>query len=195
MTPHGIEFFPMRKKITYPTSVNLKELEDGDETFHFSRESGELNSALQDLVKNHAYDVELHLRPMGNAFEISGHISTQMDLICARCGRDMIEPIKDDFNELIVVMKEKPRAGHSGHTGGELSDGPFCNYLTSYQFNLADFIHEHIAAVEPHTPHCSRSDCETHLKQLQETLGLAAEDQPTSPFEVLKNLSVKSQRG
>lgn len=78
----------------YPTFINLKELEDQGEEFNFSRESAELNKALFDLIGDHAYICEIAMRPMGNAFEITGKIDTQITLPCARCGRDMEQKYK-----------------------------------------------------------------------------------------------------
>src|SRR5437868_2798627 len=130
----------------YPTFVNLKDLADEGESFVFSRQTAELNSKLKDVVAQHDYQVALTITSMGNAFEITGKIDTEMDVVCARCGRDMVHPIHDNFSELIVVMDERPRAGHSGHTGMQLDEGPYCNYSTTYQFDLGEFVHEHIAA-------------------------------------------------
>jgi uncharacterized metal-binding protein YceD (DUF177 family) len=179
----------------YPTYVNLKELDEPGESFLYSRSTGELNKALADLIQAHDYDVNLHLRPMGNAYEISGKITTVMTLSCARCGRDMENPIQDQFQELIVIMPEPPKGGHSGHTGSQ-EHGPFCNYATSYQFDLAEFVHEHVAANEPYRPLCARPDCEEHLQRAQD-LKIATEKELTpNPFEVLKNIQIKpSQKG
>ncbi|OFZ18390.1 MAG: hypothetical protein A2Z20_04025 [Bdellovibrionales bacterium RBG_16_40_8] len=179
-----------------PTSLNLKELESSGEIFNFSRNTGELNAGLRDLINDHDYSVQLELIPVGNAFQISGTITTKLNLICSHCGRDLVEPIHDKFNEIIVVTKEKPRAGHSGHTGSSLEDGPYCNYLTSYQFNLIDFVHEHIAAAEPYAPHCNLADCDKYHESLRSGKAVEGQEISTSehPFAVLKNVTVKSQR-
>lgn len=190
LTPNGINDAIMKKPI-YPTYINLRELNPEGESFIYNRDSGELNQCLKDLIQTHPYNVELHLRPMGNAFEITGKILTKMSLLCSRCGRDMDTPIEDQFQELILVMDERPRAGHSGHTGSH-EDGPFCNYVTSYQMSLADFVREHIAAAEPFTPHCDRSDCEDYFRNLQATVEPAGFS-GKNPFEVLKNLPIKNQ--
>lgn len=181
------------RKATYPTFINLKELEAEAEEFQFSRNSGELNSALADLIGVHPYDAELALKSVGNAYEITGKISTQMTLPCARCGRDMIQKIEDNFQELIVVLKEQPRAGHSGHTGSH-EHGPFCNYTTSSQFDLAEFVREHIAAAEPYAPQCRQLDCEMHYLAAQKSAKGFDAEEPTNPFAVLKNITPKGQR-
>jgi uncharacterized protein len=178
------------KKTTYPTFINLKDLQsrhltEGEE-FLYSRATGELNATLEDVIGKNDYIAKLRVQAIGNVFEISGDIKTQLEVPCARCGRDMKYPVNDKFHELIVVLEERPRAGHSGHTSGQLGEGPFCNYTSSHHFDLAEFVHEHIVAAEPYTPHCGADDCETYV----------SEPVPErSPFEVLKNLSAKTQRG
>jgi uncharacterized protein len=174
----------------YPTTVDLKNLPEDGESFEFSRQSGELNQALKDLVPQADYTIDLTVKPMGNVFEIGGNIDTELELTCSRCGRDMKFPVQDKFQELIVVTKEKPRAGHSGHTGGDLSEGPYCNYLTHYSLDLGEFVHEHIASAEPYAPHCNRLDCESFLQRAQGEIS-ADKDEPTSPFAALKNLSIR----
>jgi len=177
---------------TYRTAVNLKDIEAEGESFVFHRQTGELNERLADLIGSHDYSVDLSVRPMGNVFEISGQISTQMDLVCARCGRETSAPIKDDFHEIIIVLAERPRAGHSGHTGSS-DEGPFCNYVTSYEFDLAEFVHEHIAATEPYRPLCSRADCDEVFEKAQVT-----DTSPTAesnPFAILKSLRAQIKSG
>jgi uncharacterized metal-binding protein YceD (DUF177 family) len=183
------------KKTRYPTHVNLKDLPFEGESFQFSNQTGELNKALSDMIGEHPFQIDLTLTPAGNAYEIAGHIESKADLLCARCGRDLTYHIHDDFHELIVVMKERPRSGHSGHTGNNLIDGPYCNYTTNYDFDLAEFAHEHIAAAIPYTPYCERSDCETYLTEAQKSqLRGFDEEKPNNPFEALKNFASKSQR-
>jgi uncharacterized protein len=179
--------------MSYPTTVNLKDLPDQGESFEFNRKVGELNKQLNDLIGNHDYEVNLSVRPLGNVFEISGLIRTEMDLICSHCGRDMVTPIEDKFTELIIVMDEKPRAGHSGHTGSLLDEGPACNYVTHHTFDLGNFTHEHIALAEPFQPRCGRSDCDQVFLQ---AAGLSAPKVPgapnrDNPFAVLKDLNLK----
>ncbi len=148
---------------TERTSVNLKQLPDQGEQFQFNQGSGELNRHLVDLIGSHAYNIDVTIRPQGNVYEITGRIDTEMDRICSHCGRDTHLPIHDEFSELIVVMTERPRAGHSGHTGS-LLEGPSCNYITGHEFDLAEFVHEHIALAEPPHPQCGRSDCDEIFK-------------------------------
>lgn len=176
---------------SYPTVVNLKDLPLEGESFYFSKSSGELNDILKDLIEGHDYKVELHLKSLGNAFEITGKINTQMNLVCAHCGREMGFPIADQFTELIVVMSELPRASHSSHTGHQHEDGPYCHYSSHYQFDLGEFTHEHLAAAEPYTPYCGQADCEAFFKA---ATAHEENERPSSssPFADLQNLVVKN---
>lgn len=184
-----------KKKTLYPTKVNLKDMPDDGESFHFSKSTGELDKALKDLIGQYDYVVDLQLTPAGNAYQISGNIKTKADLLCARCGRDTTIDINDNFHEVIVVMKEKPRSGHSGHVGVNLIDGPYCNYATGYEFNLSEFAHEHIAAAIPYAPYCKLEDCAEHFKKWQLALEEGFTDSTqNNPFSALKNITSKGQR-
>lgn len=185
-------FLALMRTGIYPTKLNLKEIDEDGSEFLYSRSSGELNESLKDLIQSRNYQVKINLKQMGNIYEITGKIETSWPTQCARCGRDTIVPIDESFSEIILVVDEKPRAGHSGHTGSLLDDGPFCNYQSSYELDLSEFIHEHIASVLPYTPHCHQADCEDILLKTH----VPEEDdiKEANPFAVLKNLSFPSQR-
>jgi uncharacterized metal-binding protein YceD (DUF177 family) len=176
-------------KPIHPTRLNLKELSDKGETFHYSNETGELNNILRDILSELKYEAEVTVSPAGNAYSIHGKINTSIKTICARCGRDMNLPINDVFSEIIIINQEKPRAGHNGHTGINLEEGPFCNYVTSSEFNLADFIHEHIVAAEPYTPFCNKSDCEAYFNQIKALAEAPLTESQTNPFSILKKMT------
>ncbi len=178
------------QKIIYPTNIMLKELPFEGRDYHYSHESKELSPVLKELIQKNDYKVDLHLRPLGNAFEIAGTIKTKIDLPCSRCGRDTEFPVDDNFREMILVEDQKPRGGHSGHVGSDLvSDGPYCNYISSYHFDIAAFVHEHVAASEPYIVECGRKDCaETVIKAQLNTMAPEHLDEKTNPFAVLKKL-------
>jgi uncharacterized metal-binding protein YceD (DUF177 family) len=178
----------MKTISTYPTSVMLPSLQESGETYKYTNATGELTKSLEDLIGSSPYSVNIVLKPMGNAFEISGDIKTEMMTSCAHCGRDMAYEVNDDFREIILIEEERGRGGHTGHAGADLvSDGPFCNYVQSPQFSIADFVHEHIAAEEPYIAECGKSDCEKVMKSAQLKSG-DPESTDTNPFSVLKSL-------
>lgn len=189
MTRNAIMVFGMRK-VTYPTRVTLSEIPLEGRTYHFSKDSGELNESLKDLIGDHDYQVEITLRPLGNVFEISGLIKTNRDISCSRCARDIKQAINKPFTELIVIEDDRPRKTRSGHVSNEsLASGPYCNYVKSEVFSLTDFIHEQIATEETFLVECGLPDCEDLLSQYQGEL--PPENEKNNPFAVLKNLKPK----
>lgn len=182
------------KKSSFPTSVTLKDLPPEGCTYSYTSQSGELNETLEDLVGDLPYDVQIELRPIGNAFEISGKINTKMHLDCSRCGREMDYPIVDDFRELILVEDPRPRGEQGSHTASHLvNDGPYCNYVTSQHFDIANFVHEHVAANEPYIAQCDKPDCEAWMEKanvIPAREGLTPTKE--SPFAVLKDFRPKN---
>jgi uncharacterized metal-binding protein YceD (DUF177 family) len=176
----------------HPKVITLSELLPQGQNFEFSDVTGEITAELKDLLADRPYSVKIDLKPVGNAFDISGEIKCELELICSRCAREMPHPLDLKFQEIIVIIKEKPRAGHSGHTGQE-DGGIFCNYQTSHVFDLADFTHEQIASNEPFAPLCGRADCDKEFEEAQEKLNQNQKLTP-SPFDILKKMTVRRQR-
>lgn len=180
------------QKMTTPTGISLAEITEEGREFAYSSSTGELTESLKDLIANNPYQVNLQLRSLGNAYEITGKIDTKMNLSCSRCGRDTEFPIQNNFKELILVEDNRPRNTHSGHVGAHLtSDGPFCNYVTSEYFDLENFVHEHIAASEPYIVECGLPDCEEAMRKAQ--LGAQAPadfEEAANPFAALKNVKL-----
>jgi uncharacterized protein len=181
------------QKIITPTGVSLGELTEEGRDFLYTQATGELNEGLKDLIDKNPYSVKIHVRPIGNAFEITGKIETNMNLDCSRCGGDIKFPINNDFRELILVEDDRPRNSHSGHVGSHLtSDGPYCNYVSTEYFDLQNFVHEHIAASEPYIVECGAADCEETIKKAQLAAGTPANfDEGTNPFAALKNVKLR----
>jgi uncharacterized metal-binding protein YceD (DUF177 family) len=127
---------------------------------------------------------------MGNVYEIIGKVQSSRELACSRCGTDVLSPVNLSFSEIIVVEKTRPRKSSTTHVSrSEDQAGPFCNYLTSENFDLAAFIHEQIAANEPYQIQCGRPECDEFVKLHQEKIATtesASEDD--SPFAILKHL-------
>jgi uncharacterized metal-binding protein YceD (DUF177 family) len=166
--------------------IALPDLPPQGEDYALNRKSGELNETLKDIISDRDYEISIHIKPIGNVYEISGRIQTEVNTQCSRCGRDALAPINDQFSELIVIEEPRPRKGSSSSHEGH-SDGPFCNYVTSPIFNLAEFCHEHIAAAEPYLFECGRPDCADTYKRAT-THTEAPEFNKTNPFQALKKV-------
>ena len=175
------------KKSSYPTRIRLNEVSENGDDFIYSKESGELSESLKDLIGSRDYNVKVHLRPMGNVYEITCDFETSMGLSCSRCGRTTEQDISESSQELLVIEDKRPRnsknAGSSQETG---SSGPFCNYIPSDNFDLAEFVHEQVASNEPYIVECGRPDCVDVLDSLQGEKG----PEKANPFAVLKDLKL-----
>ena len=178
------------KKYTYPTKIELKELPIEGRDFHYNRDSGELNSGLEDLIGKNTYEAHLHLQPTGNIYSITGNIQTRLQTQCSRCGRDMKHPVQNTFSELIIVEKPRPRNSESSHFISE-DASIYCNYIHSTSFNIEEFIHEHIASSEPYVVECLRNDCEKQVLEAQKKVKAPSEIAKENPFAVLKNFKPK----
>lgn len=179
--------------------INLSEIPAEGRGFDYSRETGEFNEALADLIQDRPYDVTFSIKPIGNAFELKGEFKTRVPEICSRCGWDLEISLDRKFNE--ILMKDEPeyRKAHSVHGNQSvdfLAQGPDVTYYQGDVFDAGAFIHEAIALSEPFYPSCGVEDCE-HLeetkKKHQELLAefARAEDNRKSgnpAFSVLEGL-------
>lgn len=176
------------RKSSYPTRIRLDEVSENGDDFVYTSESGEISASLKDLIGDHKYNVKIHLKPMGNVYEITCDFETSMDLHCSRCGRLTATGIHDNSHELLVIEKSRPRNAKSAGSRSETTanSGPFCNYIESINFDLAEFIHEQIASNEPFIVECGKEDCFDLVESLQTEVKL----EKANPFEVLKDLKL-----
>lgn len=173
------------RKSSYPTRIRLDEVSANGEDFAYSKQSGELNQSLKDLIGNREYSVKVHLKPMGNVYEITCDLETSIELQCSRCGRITEQELQANSHELLVIEKSRPRNSKSAGSSQESApSGPFCNYIPSSDFNIAEFIHEQIASNEPYIVECGRSDCQSVMDSLQGD----PISEKESPFAALKGL-------
>ena len=182
--------------------IHLKEIPHEGQSFHLSRQSGELNKALNSLVGKGDYDIHFNITPMGeDAFELKGYFNVEMGLVCSRCAFDFKTKVHEEFHEILVVSEELPRKGHLGRpnhsTEGFLEQGPFFIELKSPYFSIADYAHEIIALAEPLNPlgkeNCD-DNCENYLKALHEVWLEKQESSKASdnPFSILEQLKIDS---
>lgn len=178
------------KKYTHPVRIQLSEIPDEGRQFQYNRDSGELNHLLEDIIGKNTYSVDLRLQPSGNVYSISGDIRTQLETQCSHCGRDMEYPVNDSFNELIVIEDPRPRKSDSSHSMSEDSS-IYCNHIQSQNFNIGEFVHEHIAASEPFVVKCERADCDSFFEKAQKSASAPENMGKQNPFEALKNFKPK----
>lgn len=175
-----------------PLTVQLKDLPKRGMDFHFTRETGELNSVLDDLIGENPYNIQVHICPDGPAYTIKGDIQTQMNLACARCALDFKHTVKKRFRESLVIQAEKSRrVAYSVPIHGE----DFCTVLFDSLFSVGDFLHELIAVEEPLRPLgkniCDKNDdCENLIAFRAETEEQKPVESPLSQLGELLNRSL-----
>lgn len=191
----------MRKLVVNPVHIPLNELPAEGRQFVYTQESGELNKVLKDLIGSNSFKVDLEIRPIGNAYEVKGHIYSSMDLSCSRCALDFKHSINEKVKEVLVVTEALGRTAHMAKVNhaNELDEAaPQCIILESEVFDVGEYVHEIIALAEPirplAKPNCDDS-CE-NLTELYQKGFLTKPEQETngikedSPFSVLKNFKI-----
>ena len=174
-----------------PLTVQLKDLPKQGVDFHFTRETGELNGVLDDLIGKNPYRIQIHICPDGPVYMIEGHIQIQMNLACARCALDFKHTVKRHFHESVIVQSEESqRIAYPVPADGE----DFCTVLSDPLFDLGDFLHELIAVEEPLRPlgknGCDNNDdCENLIAFRTETETKPVES-PLSQLGELLNRSL-----
>jgi uncharacterized metal-binding protein YceD (DUF177 family) len=186
-----------------PTKIALRELPANGKTFEFNRETAELNTTFADLIGHKTpFTVSVHLKPIGNAFELSGRISTQLNLPCSLCGTDLPLGVDENLHEVLVVGEELPRDGQSAKVNhaSELLEGASAEVLDSDIFDLAEYLHEILALVAPirmtKNDDCEKGLCPEIKPLLQKgVLKLdsgTGEEAKHNPFNVLQTFKLKS---
>ena len=186
------------------TQIVLRELPADGRNFEFTRESGELNLFLQDLIGANPYSVKFHLQPMGNTFDLRGRLTARFTLECAVCGNELAQDVSRPLHEFILI---EPGLGKGDHVGKanhahEWEDGgPDYTVLENDAFNVAEFTHEALALAEPTRPLCAPETpggC-GHRDELPKRSWLSydGEDAPEAdvrshPFQILEKLKLKS---
>lgn len=190
----------MKARLT-PTEIALRELPIEGREFNFTRESGELNSALEDLIGSNPYSVHLKITPMGNTFDLRGRLATTLDLQCSLCAFDFKLPVDVPLHELILIEKALSKGdqmSRNNHAHEWESNGPDYIVLETDSFNLAEYVHEQIGLAEPIRP-LGKPDCDEDCENLKDrvqrpwlTYGSDGEKGTASPFQVLEKLKLKS---
>lgn len=189
-----------KKSLLNPVTIRLKELPLEGRIYEYSNESKELTESLKDLIGTNPYSIQLEVKPLGNAFEATGFIRTQLDLVCSRCGSPFKFQVNEKIREIIIIESALPRTGQQSKVNhiNELEEAaPNCTSIPTDHFNVGEFSHEIIALTEPLQPVggslCSEG-CEDLLEKYNRgELGSQAQpDQESSPFAVLKTLKVRN---
>lgn len=182
--------------------IRLNEIPQEGRTYTFSRETGELNAVLEELVQDHDYDVELHIKPIGHAYEMRGTVKTKMNEVCSLCGWDLELPVDRKVNEILIEENEEYRKSHSVHGNQSVDyfgNGPSMVPYKGEIFDAAEYVHEVVALAQPFYPSCGDEKCEhlEEVRQVQATLNSSFEKSEEKAkghpgFAVLKGLDLNS---
>ncbi|HMN70183.1 MAG TPA: DUF177 domain-containing protein [Bdellovibrionales bacterium] len=192
----------MRPRLS-PLEIILKDLPPEGRDFVYTRESGEMNGVLKDLIADNPYDIRLKLAPIGNAFTLQGEVKTAMNLQCSLCASDFKYLVQQHLNEIIVPQKPLGKGEHqsrANHVHELQNDGPDYILLETEAFNVGEYMHELIALAEPIRPiggpacgdECGRPEDRIQREWLtfgEENAGTGIR---TNPFQVLEKMKLKS---
>lgn len=175
--------------------IRLNEIPQEGQNFHYNRQTAELNSALQDLIDNNDYEVNLDIKPLNSKdFSATGTVVTKTHEQCSRCAEDFDLPISKRINEILIPSQTEDRTGKYAKTSPTVVSSEDENNVsvTEYskqQFDMGEFIHEAVAIEVPFNPKCPI--CE---KQGSEQPFIydekMSEETKQNPFEALKGLKL-----
>ncbi len=185
-----------------PTEIQLKDLPAEGRDYEYTRESGELNSALEDLIGNNPYAVSFKITPLGNTFDLRGTVKTGLNLQCALCAIDFKFPVEQKLHEMLVVQKPMEKGDQltkANHAHEWENQGPDYILLDSDLFRVGDYIHELVGLAEPIRP-LGKPDCDANCENMSEPvkkwLGYGSEKATdpikSNPFQVLEKIKLKS---
>lgn len=182
--------------------INLAEIPEDGRNYEYSNESGEVTTALSDLIGENKYITHFFIRPLNTRdFSLTGSIQTKSKEICSYCGQGIQFPVQVKFNEILIPPQEMTRDGHyakPNHFSESETEGPQSfEYSAGMKLDIGEYLHEVIALNVPFNPSpeinkkgdCS--DCGLNVQSLIKSY----EDEPTevtdaNPFAVLKSLKV-----
>lgn len=185
-----------------PTVIDLATLPASGKSFTYTSAGAELTSTLKDMIGTNEYKVEIELKPLGNAYSASGTIETGLDELCSLCAIEFKQPIKERFNEILVVSEtpvgrgeHQARVNHSSELN---TAGTDCTELTSSEFEVGEFIRELIGLSRPIKP-LGKAGCNETCENYQEAVkkgwliaGNESPFKPESPFAKLRDLKLNS---
>ena len=181
--------------------IELSEIPATGKSYSFDRSIKEVASGIADLIKDADFSFNFTILPIGQAYELTGEVKTQMPLLCSRCGIDIEHPIKSRAHEVLLVQEEWPRGTQAAKSKNSDWDSAHmnCYFLKTAELNVAELLHELIASQEPLQPVRSEacySTCENYLEVLKN--GWLKEESSEaknthSPFASLKDLIKETQ--
>lgn len=181
--------------------IKLFELSENGQDYLWTRETGEVNGVLSDLIQTQDYRAEFSIRPINSKdFIINGEIKTQIPDLCSRCGIDFQFPVQVKFQEILIPPQKQDRSGKYAkvnHISESSEDAPTSSeYSSQGTFDIGEYLHEVVALSLPFNPAppldttekclgCGKSAKEWLIQGDQNDLPI---EEKTNPFAALKNI-------
>ena len=185
-------------------NIVLRELPADGRDFEFTRESGELNDILKDVVGQHPYAFSFRLTPVGNTFDLRGRLTATIERECAVCTTPFLQEIVRPLHEYILIeapLEKRDHVTKANHAHEWEENGPDYTVLESDTFRVGDFAHEALALAEPTRPLCApelAGGC-AHRDELPERTWLSYDvidpgeaTLRANPFQILEKVKLKS---
>lgn len=182
--------------------IKLNEIPEDGRNYEFTRESGELNLILSDLIGDESFKIDFFIKPLNTKdFILTGQIRTRTEESCSRCGDSFKFPLSKKIKEILIPKQELDRTGKYIKSSVAVSesddnDAAVVEYENN-QFNVGDFLHETIAIDIPLAPmpetkangDCVLCDKPANKSPLIYDENLSAEKKQ-NPFDSLKNIKL-----
>ena len=176
--------------------IRLNEIPEEGRNYIFNRKTAELNTALQDLINSHPYDINIDIRPLNpKDFTVTGTVTTKSEQQCSRCAEDFDFEIDKKIREILIPAHEEDRTGKYAKTSSTLvtADSSETSVsVTEYsnlQFDLGEFMHEMVALEVPFNPFCTKCLKLKNEKPFVYDEKMSEETKP-NPFQALKGLKL-----
>ncbi len=181
--------------------INLADIPEEGRAFHYNSQTGELNTALGDLIGKTTYETEFFIKPLNSRdFELTGTIKTHLAEQCSRCGIDFPLPVDKKFHEFLIPKQDHPRGSKYSkvnHVSDLPEDGPDVSEYDGQLFDIGEYIHEVVALAAPFNPvgpEDEKGDCTIcKIPVKGRTFSYDEQmphEQPQNPFAVLKNIKL-----
>ncbi len=181
--------------------IKLNEIPEDGREYILNRNTGELNTVLQDLVLNTPYDVKILIKPINSKdFEMTGTIKATTDEDCSRCGEDFSFNVDKKIHEILIPFQEEDRTSKYARSSTPISEESAAMSVINYrssQIDLGEYVHEAIAIEVPFNPAppCNgKGDCMVCNQPVQQKPFIydekMSEDEKPNPFKALKDLKI-----
>lgn len=171
--------------------VKTNEIPPQGLTYHFTSQSAELNTHLEDIMGPFPeYKAQLDVKTSESVTYIKTNISGQLDLVCSRCAEATNLPFTK--KTLIAYQRSDGKVVPMMDNLDDLDTSFEVEFLEGNEINLAEVVHEQIALEIPFQPLC-QEDCQGLCSQCGNNLNRTKCQCPSvaekySPFAKLKNL-------